>query len=199
MDARPGLETFTNDFRDVDIARAEAAVRDLLAALGVDVESDALVRTPGRVARMYGEFLTPEPFEPTTFENDGNYDEIVIVRDIPFSSLCEHHLLPFKGLAHIGYLPGERIVGLSKLARVVDFYARRLQVQERMTEEIADWLEEKLQPRGVGVVVDAEHLCVTLRGARAVGAQATTSAVRGRLREDLRTRSEFLALVRTRT
>jgi GTP cyclohydrolase IA len=180
----------------IDEEAAERAVFDLLTALGVDLDDPSLRDTPGRVARMYGELLTPRPFTVTTFPNDGSYDELVVVRDIPFSSLCEHHLLPFTGVAHVAYLPGERIVGLSKLARVVELYARRLQVQERMTAQVADWLEAALEPAGVGVVLEAEHLCMTVRGVQAPGARTITSAVRGRLREDARTRGEFLALFR---
>lgn len=147
---------------------------------------------------MYAELLAPREFVATTFPNDGAYDELVIVRDIPFSSLCEHHLMPFTGVAHVAYLPGDRIVGLSKLARVVERYSRRLQVQERMTTQIADWLEEQLAPRGVGVIVEAEHLCMTVRGVQAPGARTTTSAVRGSVRDDARTRMEFLTLVHGR-
>jgi GTP cyclohydrolase I len=180
----------------IDHDAAERAVADLLTALGVDLDDPSLRETPRRVARMYGELLTPRTFNVTTFPNDGQYDELVIVRDIPFSSLCEHHLMPFTGVAHIAYLPGSRIVGLSKLARVVELYARRLQVQERMTAQIANWLETALQPSGVGVVLEAEHLCMTVRGVQAPGARTITSAVRGRLREDARTRGEFLALFR---
>jgi GTP cyclohydrolase I len=180
----------------IDEEAAERAVADLLTALGVDLDAPSMRDTPARVARMYGELLTPRPFSVTTFANDGMYDELVVVRDIPFSSLCEHHLMPFTGVAHVAYLPGDRIVGLSKLARVVELYARRLQVQERMTAQIADWLEAALQPAGVGVVLEAEHLCMTVRGVQAPGARTITSAVRGRLREDARTRGEFLALFR---
>jgi GTP cyclohydrolase IA len=182
---------------EIDLARAEAGVRDLLEALGVDLTDESLRFTPTRVARMYAELLEPPAaFQVTTFPNDGAYDELVIVRDIPFSSLCEHHLMPFTGVAHVAYLPGARIVGLSKLARVVELYARRLQVQERMTSQIADWLETHLEPRGAGVVLEAEHLCMTIRGVKTPGARTITSAVRGGVRSDPRTRAEFLALVR---
>jgi len=179
-----------------DHERAKRAVRELLEALGVDSTTESMARTPERVASMYEELLAPPPFSIPTFPNEGDYDELVIVRDIAFSSLCEHHLLPFVGVAHVAYLPGARIVGLSKLARVVELYARRLQVQERMTTQIADWLEAELQPQGVGVVVEAEHLCMTVRGVRKPGARTITSAVRGMVRRDPRTRAEFLALVR---
>jgi GTP cyclohydrolase I len=182
----------------IDHERAAAAVAELLGALGVDLDSESLRETPARVARMYAELLTARDFEATTFPNDGAYDELVIVRDIPFSSLCEHHLMPFTGVAHVAYLPGDRIVGLSKLARVVERYSRRLQVQERMTTEIADWLEQHLLPLGVGVILEAEHLCMTVRGVQTPGARTTTSAVRGSLRSDARTRMEFLTLVHGR-
>ena len=180
----------------IDLDRATAAVVELLRALGIDLTDESVSRTPERVARMYGELLTPRPFSVTTFPNDGAYDELVIVRDIPFSSLCEHHLMPFTGVAHVAYLPKARIVGLSKLARVVELYSKRLQVQERMTSQIADWLEDQLAPRGVGIVLEAEHLCMTVRGVQTPGARTITSAVRGTLRDDPRTRAEFLSLVR---
>jgi GTP cyclohydrolase I len=155
-----------------------------------------LADTPRRVAAALAELLTPLPFTPTTFPNEG-YDELVMARSIPFASLCQHHLLPFRGLAHVGYLPGDRVVGLSKLARVVEWFARDLQTQERLTEQVAGWLEEQLDPRGVGVVVDAEHLCMTVRGVQAPGVRTLTSALRGRVRDDPRTRAEFLALATT--
>ena len=178
----------------VDLAAAERAVADLLVALGRDPAAEHLVETPRRVAAAYAELLTPTPFRATTFPNDEGYDELVLARDVPFSSLCEHHLLPFSGVAHVGYLPGTRIVGLSKLARVVEHHARDLQVQERLTEEVADWLERELQPKGVGVVLEAEHLCMSLRGVRAAGSRTVTSAVRGILRTDARSRAELFAL-----
>src|SRR5215213_10530582 len=180
--------------RSVDRVGAELAARDLLAALGVDLEDESTRATPRRMADVYAELLTPTEFEPTTFPNDGDYDELVVARDIPFHSLCEHHLLPFVGVAHVGYLPGERIIGLSKLARVVDMYARRLQVQERLTTQIASWLRRELDPRGVGVVLEAEHLCMSLRGVQKPGARTITSALHGVVRDDPRTRQEFLAL-----
>jgi len=179
----------------IDRERAELAVADLLDALGVDRRSEALRDTPRRVAAAFAELLGPTRFRATTFPNDGAYDELVVVSDISFSSLCEHHLLPFVGVAHVGYLPGDRIVGLSKLPRLVEHRARRLQVQERLTTEIADWLERTLRPRGVGVVIEATHLCMSLRGVRQAGALTTTSALRGRLREDPRTRQEFFELI----
>ena len=181
----------------VDLEAAEAAARDLLVALGADPADGDLAGTPRRVAAAYAELLTPVPFTPTTFANDEGYDELVVARDIPFSSLCRHHLLPFTGVAHVGYLPGDRILGLSKLARVVGLFARDLQTQERLTTQVAGWLTEQLAPRGAGVVVDAEHLCMTVRGVQAPGARTVTSALRGRVRDDPRTRAEFLALATT--
>jgi GTP cyclohydrolase IA len=183
----------------VDLDRATAAVADLLDALGLDRHSPGLAATPRRVAESFRELLTPEPFRPTTFPNDAGYDELVLVSDIRFTSLCEHHLLPFRGVAHVGYLPGERIVGLSKLARLVQAVARRPQVQERMTAQIADWLRDHLAPRGVGVVVDAEHLCMSVRGVRAEGARTVTSTLYGLLRERPEARAEFLHLARGRS
>jgi GTP cyclohydrolase I len=180
----------------MDYERMETAVADLLHALGVDLTDPHLIETPRRVAAAYAELLTPLPFEPTTFPNDEGYDELVVARSIPFHSLCEHHLLPFHGVAHVGYLPGERIVGLSKLGRVVESFARRLQVQERMTKQIALWVEENLQPRGVGVVLEAEHLCMSLRGVQKPGAITVTSDLLGIVRDDARTRQEFLSFTR---
>jgi GTP cyclohydrolase I len=182
----------------VDMPAATRAVADLLRALGQDPAAEHLLDTPRRVAAAYTELLDPAPFHMTTFPNSEGYDEMVLARDIPFTSLCEHHLLPFTGRASVAYLPGERIVGLSKLARVVETYARRLQVQERLTAQVADRLEESLQPRGVGVVLEAEHSCMSLRGVRATGSRTTTSALRGLIREDARTRQEFLSLTTTR-
>lgn len=183
----------------IDTEAAAQAVRDLLVALGQDPESEDLQDTPRRVAQAYEELLTPRPFSPTTFPNDEGYDELVLARDIPFHSLCQHHLLPFKGIAHVGYLPGDRILGLSKLARVVEHFARRLQVQERLTKQVGDWLSQHLAPKGVGVVMEAEHLCMSLRGAQSHGATTVTSSLHGRLRDDARSRSEFLALAGART
>lgn len=177
-----------------DRQAAAVAVADLLSALGRDVASPHLADTPRRVADAFIEMLTPHDFALTTFPNDEGYDELVLVRDIPFHSLCEHHMLPFRGIAHIAYLPGERILGLSKLARVLEFFARDLQVQERLTKQVADWLDEKLAPRGVGVVIEAEHACMSLRGVQAEGARTTTSALHGTIRDDARTREEFFSL-----
>jgi GTP cyclohydrolase I len=180
--------------RRLDLDAAQRAAADLLAALGADLSDEGLRETPRRMADAYAELLSSEPFRPTTFPNDEGYDELVLVRSIPFHSLCMHHLLPFHGMAHIGYLPGERILGLSKFARVVELFARDLQVQERLTVQIAGWLEEQLAPKGVGVVLEAEHLCMSLRGVQKFGAKTVTSALQGRLRDDPRTRQEFLAL-----
>ena len=178
----------------VDLRAAEAAARELLVALGADLEQEGLRETPRRVAAAYAELLTPEQFNLTTFPNDEGYDELVLVRDIPFQSLCMHHLLPFHGVAHIAYLPDERILGLSKLARVVEHFSRDLQLQERLTTQIAGWLQEKLEPKGVGVVLEAEHLCMSLRGVQTAGALTVTSALHGLVRDDPRTREEFLSL-----
>jgi GTP cyclohydrolase I len=180
--------------RLIDRDAAERAAGDLLAALGADLQDEQLRETPRRMAEAYAELLTPEPFRPTTFPNEQGYDELVLVRSIPFHSLCMHHLLPFHGVAHVGYLPGHRIVGLSKLARVVELFARDLQLQERLTTQIADWVQEQLEPKGVGVVVEAEHLCMSLRGVQKFGAKTVTSALHGLVRDDPRTRQEFLAL-----
>jgi GTP cyclohydrolase I len=179
--------------RVIDLVAAERAAADLLAALGAG-SSEHLHETPRRVADAYAELLTPAAFNPTTFPNDEGYDELILVRDIPFQSLCAHHLLPFHGRAQVAYLPGERIIGLSKLGRVVDLFARDLQVQERLTVQVADWLEERLKPRGVGVIIEAEHLCMSLRGVQKPGAMTVTSALRGALKHDPRTRQEFLSL-----
>ena len=188
FDPRPGI----------DLPAASAAAADLLRALGADLAQPGLEDTPRRVAAAYAELLTPRAFNPTTFPNDEGYDELVLARDIPFHSLCQHHMLPFTGIAHVGYLPGERIVGLSKLARVVELFARRLQVQERLTQQVADWLQEHLSPKGVGVVLEAEHLCMTLRGVQASGSRTVTSALHGLLREDPSSRAEFFALAGVR-
>jgi GTP cyclohydrolase I len=180
----------------IDAPAAQRAAADLLVALGADLADEGVRETPWRMAAAYAELPTPRPFRPTTFPNDGGYDELVLVRAIPFHSLCVHHLLPFHGVAHVGYLPGERILGLSKFARVVELFARRLQLQERLTVQIADWLEDRLGPRGVGVVLAAEHLCMSMRGVQKFGAKTVTSALHGSVRDDPRTRQEFLALTR---
>ena len=180
--------------RHIDTQAAERAAAELLATLGADLADEGLRETPRRMAAAYAELLTPQPFRPTNFPNDEGYDELVIARAIPFHSLCMHHLLPFHGVAHVGYLPGERIIGLSKLARMVEFFARDLQIQERLTMQVADCLQECLRPKGVGVVIEAEHLCMSLRGVQKAGTRTTTSALLGLLRDDARTRSEFLSL-----
>jgi GTP cyclohydrolase I len=192
---RRHLEPAGQPSRAPDLDRAATAVGELLDALGVRRDTEGLADTPTRVARAYAELLTPEPFEATTFPNDEGYDELVVARDIPFSSLCEHHLLPFAGVAHVAYLPADRLIGLSKMARVVAYFSRRLQVQERLTTQVAGWLETELRPKGVGVVLEAEHACLSLRGVRAGGATTVTSALAGLVRDDERTRGEFLALV----
>jgi GTP cyclohydrolase IA len=184
--------------RSIDRAAVECAARELLRALGADVDAAALAETPRRVADAYAELLTPQPFRATTFPNDDGYDQLVVARAIPFHSLCMHHLLPFHGVAHIGYLPGQTIIGLSKLGRVVEFFSRDLQTQERLTTQVAGWLQRELEPKGVGVVLEAEHLCMSLRGVQKLGAKTVTSALRGLVRDDARTRQEFLALT-TRT
>jgi len=182
----------------IDLPGAERAVRALLIALGQDPDAEHLLQTPRRVAGAYAELLTPRDFDLTTFANDENYDQLVLACDIPFQSLCEHHLLPFSGVAHIGYLPDRRIVGLSKLARVLERFARGLQVQERLTQQVADCLAEHLHPIGVGVVLVAEHQCMSLRGVRAHGSRTLTSALHGHLRTDPAARQEFFALTRDR-
>jgi len=171
-------------------ALAETAVADLLRALGKDVTSPHLADTPRRVAASLLELLTPAEFELTTFPNDDGYRDLVLVRDIPFHSLCEHHMLPFRGIAHVGYLPGDRLVGLSKLARVVELFARDLQVQERLTTQIATHLQVQLAPRGVGVVLEAEHLCMSMRGVQSTGAHTTTTAFLGELKDSEELRSK---------
>jgi GTP cyclohydrolase I len=189
----PGLRVVHHG-APVDLGAASRAVRDLLVALGHDPATPHLAETPRRVAHAYAELLTPRSFDLTTFPNDEGYDELVLARDIPFHSLCQHHLLPFHGVAHIGYVPDERILGLSKLARVIELFARDLQVQERLTQQVADWLDEQVAPKGVGVVLEAEHLCMSLRGVRAHGSRTVTSAVHGLLRNDARSRQEFFSL-----
>ena len=191
---RDGLSIVTGD-RDLDRPKTERAVAELFEALGVDLSAPVLRDTPRRVAAMYSELLTPKPFNPTTFPNDDGYDELVLAKNMPFTSLCAHHALPFSGVAHVGYLPGERILGLSKLARVVHYFSHSLQVQERLTKQIADWLDAELEPRGVGVVIEAEHSCMTIRGVQAAGSKTVTSTMYGLLRERVATRQEFLSLI----
>ena len=180
----------------VDLVAAERAAADLLHALGIETDSESLRGTPGRMARAYAELFSAHEFDLTTFPNDEGYDELVLARSIPLRAVCEHHLLPFIGVAHVGYLPGERILGLSKLARVVSHFAARPQVQERLTTQVAGWLENQLAPRGVGVVIEAEHTCMTIRGVQARGTTTVTSALRGVLRDDPRSRQEFFALTK---
>ena len=184
-----------NPAAGMDLVAAEESARCMLKALGLSVDQDTLRDTPGRMVRAYAELFTPRPFSLTTFPNDEGYDELVLARAIRMHSVCEHHLLPFVGLAHVGYLPGERILGLSKLARVVEHFARRPQVQERLTKQVADWIQEHLSPKGVGVVIEAEHTCMTLRGVQATGSSTVTSALLGTLRSDARSRQEFLAAI----
>jgi len=182
-----------------DLVVAEEAAETFMRALGVPVDDPDLRDTPGRLARAYAELLRVPEYDFTTFANTEGYDELVLVQDIPMQSLCEHHLLPFWGVAHVGYLPSARIVGLSKLARTVDHFARRPQTQERLTMQIARHLDDQLSPRGVGVVIEAEHTCMTLRGARAHQTRTITSSMLGHLRSEPAARAEFLALTTGRT
>jgi GTP cyclohydrolase IA len=179
----------------IDIAAAERAARDLLIALGADLTSAGLMDTPRRIAAAYAELLSPGPLTFTSFPNTEEHDELVVVSGIPFQSLCMDHLLPFHGVAHVGYVPGERTLGLAKFAHVVAFFAHELQPQERLTIEIADCIEEHIEPKGVGVILEAEHLCMSLHAAEASGTRTVTSALRGIMRDDPRTREEFLSLV----
>ena len=183
----------------MDKERIENAVREILIAVGEDPDRSGLVETPRRVANMYEEIfagLHEDPKQHLKFFDEKSNDEMVIVRDIPFASMCEHHLLPFVGKAHIAYIPSDnRIIGLSKLARLVDNFAKRPQVQERLTHDIADFLEENMKPQGVAVILEAEHSCMTIRGARASGSKTQTSALRGIMKSDARTRAEALALL----
>jgi GTP cyclohydrolase IA len=185
--------------RRADLDAAERAAADFLTALGIDLDREQRRATPARMARAYAELLAAQPFRLTTFPNDEGYDELVLARAIPFRTLCEHHMLLFSGVAHVGYLPGERILGLSKLARLVEHFAAQPQTQERLTMQVAKCLDADLRPRGVGVVLEAEHTCMTQRGIRAVGATTVTSALLGTLRTDPRSRAEFFALARVPT
>ena len=185
----------------VSQSEAEAAVRTLLRWAGDDPDREGLLDTPARVVRSYRELFAgydvdPREYLERTFEEVGGYDEMVVLKDIRFVSFCEHHMLPVVGRAHVGYLPTDRVVGISKLARVVHGFARRLQIQEKMTSEIARAIQEVLRPQGVGVVVEAEHSCKTLRGVNTAGSSLTTSHLSGVIRDDARTREEFLRLVR---
>ena len=184
----------------MDKERIEAAVREILLAVGEDPDREGLVETPARVARMYEEIfsgLTEDPKKHLKFFDEPDNDEMVVARDIPLYSMCEHHLLPFMGKAHIAYIPADgKVIGLSKLARIVGAFARRPQLQERLTAQIADFLYEELSPQGVAVVIEAEHLCMNMRGARASGSQTRTSALRGTMRSDARTRAEVMSLLK---
>src|SRR5919107_4575368 len=202
-DGRVAPEALLRPAPGVDQERAAAAVRELLIAVGEDPDRPGLRDTPGRVARAYAETFAglwqdPREILATTFDED--HDELVLVKDIPMYSTCEHHLVPFHGTAHIGYIPGAdgRVTGLSKLARLVEVYARRPQVQERMTSQIADALADKLRPRGVIVVLECEHMCMEMRGIRKVGARTVTSAVRGAFQRDGKVRAEAMTLINAR-
>lgn len=197
LGGRPGRTLIGRAHPGADPEAAEHAAAALLRALGLDLGDEDLVETPRRMAHALIEMTSGPAFELTTFPNDEEYDELVLVRDIAMQSVCEHHMLPFVGVAHIGYLPGERILGLSKFARMVELHARRPQTQERLTKRIADHLRAELAPKGVGVVIEAEHTCMSLRGARSPGARTITSALFGDLRDDPRSRAEFLALTRS--
>lgn len=184
----------------MDKERIQNAVREILIAVGEDPDREGLLETPKRVANMYEEIfagLTEDPKQHIKLFNEQSNDEMVIVKDIPFYSMCEHHLLPFLGKAHIGYIPSDnKIIGLSKLARIVDNFAKKPQVQERLTSDIADFLNDNLQPKGVAVIMEAEHMCMTMRGARAAGSKTQTSALRGIMRTDAKTRAEVLSLLK---
>ncbi|MGD0596373.1 MAG: GTP cyclohydrolase I FolE [Sedimentisphaerales bacterium] len=188
----------TKQKKKIDEARIEKAVREILSAVGEDLNRDGLKDTPARVARMYGELLAGMHDDPNTHISrvfNENYDEIVLLRDIPFYSICEHHLMPFIGSAHVAYLPAGKILGVSKLARIVDCFARRLQTQERLTYQIADCLMSNLKPLGVAVVLEAAHSCMTIRGIKKPGSVMVTSAVRGLFRKDPRSRNEIMSLI----
>ncbi|MCR4595018.1 MAG: GTP cyclohydrolase I FolE [Clostridiales bacterium] len=184
----------------MDKKRIEDAFREILLAIGEDPDREGLVETPKRVANMYEEIfsgLTEDPKMHLKIFNEGNSDEIVVVRDIPTYSMCEHHFLPFVGKTHIAYMPNDKgeVIGLSKLARIVNNFARRPQLQERLTSQIADFIAAEMQPKGVAVIIEAEHLCMTMRGIRAAGSQTYTSAMRGIMLKDARTRSEVMSLL----
>lgn len=184
----------------MDKERIQNAVREILIAVGENPDREGLLETPKRVANMYEEIfagLTEDPKQHIKLFNEQSNDEMVIVKDIPFYSMCEHHLLPFFGKAHIGYIPSDnKIIGLSKLARIVDNFAKKPQVQERLTSDIADFLNDNLQPKSVAVIMEAEHMCMTMRGARAAGSKTQTSALRGIMRTDAKTRAEVLSLLK---
>jgi len=191
-----------NVVANLDVEAAKKLIFDLLRVVGENPEREGLKNTPDRVARMYAELLSGYAEEPTRIVNNAlfhvNYDEMVLVRDIEFYSLCEHHMLPFFGKCHIAYLPGKKVIGLSKLPRLVDVYARRLQVQERMTQQIADTLNQVLKPKGVGVIVEARHFCMMMRGVEKQHSAAVTSAMFGCFRDEQETRQEFLSLIRAK-
>jgi GTP cyclohydrolase I len=192
----------TKKKKQIDEARIEKAVREILSAVGENLDRDGLKETPARVARMYGELLAGMHDNPNTHLRsvfNENYDEIVLLRDIPFYSICEHHLMPFIGSAHVAYLPAGRVLGVSKLARIVDCFARRLQTQERLTYQIADFLMSNLKPLGVAVVLEAAHSCMTIRGIKKPGSVMVTSAVRGLFRKDPRSRNEIMSLIHNRS
>ena len=183
-----------------DAARIEDAVREILTSVGEDPEREGLLRTPDRVARMYGELLAGYHVDPSALVNDAlfdvEYDEMIVVKDIEFFSLCEHHMLPFYGRAHVAYIPKDKVIGLSKIPRIVEMFARRLQVQERMTQEIAMLLDEVLEPQGVGVVVEGAHMCSMMRGVKKESARMVTSAMLGTFKESPKTRNEFMEHLR---
>jgi GTP cyclohydrolase IA len=191
--SRPELR-IASDSPGADLDAAERAAAGFLAALGIELNREGLRETPARMARAYAELFDARPLQLTTFPNEEGYDELVLARAIPFRTVCEHHLLPFSGVAHVGYLPGRHILGLSKLARLVEHFAARPQTQERLTKQVADCLAERLRPRGTGVLLEAEHTCMTSRGVRSLGAKTVTSALAGTLRTDARSRAEFFAL-----
>ena len=184
----------------MDRNRMEAAITDILESVGEDPRREGLLKTPARVARMYGELLAGYTTDPQSLVNGAlfhaDYDEMVVVRDIEFSSLCEHHMLPFIGHAHVAYIPKGKIIGLSKIPRIVDMFARRLQIQERLTREIADFLTATVEPQGVGVVVEAHHMCASMRGVKKADARMVTSAMCGVFKSDARTRGEFMEHLR---
>ena len=180
----------------IDLAAAELAAASFLRALGVSCDNESMAKSPRWMAEAYAALFTARKFEMTTFPNDEDYDELVVVRSIPVQSVCEHHFLPFTGVAHLAYIPGDRILGLSKMARVVEMFARRPQTQERLTQQVANWLDAHLSPKGVGVVIEAEHTCMTLRGVQVAGTSTSTSALKGLLRGSPRSRSEFFASLR---
>lgn len=179
-----------------DPEAAVTAAADLLAALGLDLDNESLIETPRRMAHALLEMTTPRDFEFTTFPNEEDYDELVMVQDIPLQSLCEHHMLPFVGRAHIGYLPDRKVLGLSKLARIAEMFARRLQVQERLTRQIAEAIQDVLQPQGVAVVIEASHMCMVMRGVQKPHSWTVTSSMVGVFKDNLNTRQEFLNLIR---